>query len=103
LGAEIDCWEDPDNKPETTDEDVKLENYVELKTYRLLGSDRSEMNWRRHKLLSTWIQSFTVGVRNIVFGFRDDDGIIQKIEKYSTLRIPEMTKSYWVSLVSFSE
>ena len=39
LAAEMDCYQDP--KP-------KLENYVELKTYKEIDSDKSLFTWQRY-------------------------------------------------------
>lgn len=51
----------------------------------------------RYKLLKFWIQSFFVGVRTIVCGYRDNKGHVQKIEKINTKDIPSMGRKYWDS------
>lgn len=43
----------------------------------------------RFKLLKWWVQSFLIGVPKIVCGFRDDSGIVQKLETFRTLDIPK--------------
>jgi RAT1-interacting protein len=100
LAAEMDCFEG--NEPQ-------LENYIEIKTYKVIDSDRANYTWQRfqtrnklvsnfrYKLLKFWIQSFFVGVRTIVCGYRDSKGFVQKVEKLNTRDIPSMGRKYWDS------
>jgi RAT1-interacting protein len=37
-----------------------------------------------------WIQSFLLGVPRIVVGFRSRNGILQRIQEFRTMEIPDM-------------
>ena len=50
------------------------------------------MHCFRFKLIKFWAQSFLVGIPKIVCGFRDDDGIVHRLETYSTKEIPSMAR-----------
>lgn len=79
--------------------------YVELKTSRVMQSHRQEQNFKRFKLLKWWAQSFLLGVSKIVCGFRDDDGIIHRLQDYQTQEIPTMIKDLekpWSPYVCFN-
>ena len=36
-----------------------------------------------------WLQSYLGGVPKIIFGFRNDEGIIKSFREYDTLKIPK--------------
>ena len=44
--------------------------------------------FERDKLLKWWAQSFPIGVRRIVVGFRDDAGFCRKLQTLETLKLP---------------
>lgn len=46
-----------------------------------MKTQREELNqgFFRNKSLKWWLQSFFVGINNIVVGFRDDNGIVFKV------------------------
>ena len=46
----------------------------------------------RFKLIKWWIQSFLVGIPEIICGYRDDDGVVHRLESLQTHRIPDMVK-----------
>jgi RAT1-interacting protein len=71
--------------------------YTELKTNRLIMNERQNVTFEKYKLLKTWAQSFLSGVETVIFGFRDDQGFIQKITEYKTLEFPRLVrkKRYW--------
>ena len=78
LGGEVDC---------------KVGNeYIELKTNRILDSERMEWKFSK-KLLRVWAQSYLIGISKIIFGFRDDYGILQKVQEYNTHEIAQKSKS----------
>lgn len=85
LQAYISVW---DCKPESKDEPI---NWVELKTSAELENDRDMLKYER-KLLKFWIQSFLLGVPKIIVGFRNRDGILQRLEELETKSIPGMVK-----------
>lgn len=75
FGAEIDCIDDRNR-------------YVELKTSRILDNARQERNFKRFKLLKWWLQSFLVGIDQVICGYRDDEGIVRRLTPYSMAEMP---------------
>ncbi|KAG2214531.1 hypothetical protein INT46_003081 [Mucor plumbeus] len=88
MGAEVDCCRDV--KPK--DPLQQPSNYIELKTSRVIESERNQYSFERYKLLKFWAQSFLVGVPRIVCGFRDDQGIVLDVVQYKTLEIPRQVR-----------
>mmetsp|Transcript_44820 Transcript_44820/g.173935 ORF Transcript_44820/g.173935 Transcript_44820/m.173935 type:complete len:296 (+) Transcript_44820:1617-2504(+) len=84
LCAEIDC-ERRDGR-----ESTPLEGYVELKTSREPKHRGQWRNMARQKFLKFWVQSFLAGVPMIKHGFRNDDGILLKVETLKTRDIPAL-------------
>ncbi|KAI0019662.1 RAI1 like PD-XK nuclease-domain-containing protein [Xylariomycetidae sp. FL0641] len=86
LGGEVDAiW---DSKP--TEKGAPI-NWVELKTSVEIRNEGS-MNTFERKLMKFWIQSFLLGVPKIIVGFRNQQGILTKIEEIPTASIPETAK-----------
>jgi RAT1-interacting protein len=86
LGGEVDAvW---DAKPEPPDPRI---NWVELKTSVDPRSERDLQAFER-KLMKFWIQSFLLGVPKIIVGFRDQNGILARIEEMDTAKIPGAVK-----------
>ncbi|EEP78288.1 conserved hypothetical protein [Uncinocarpus reesii 1704] len=86
IGGEVDAvW---DCKPEQKEDPI---NWVELKTTAEIRNDKDMWKYER-KLLKFWAQSFLLGVPKIVVGFRNGDGILQRIEELSTHEIPGFVK-----------
>uniref|UniRef100_A0A2C9JG92 Decapping nuclease n=2 Tax=Biomphalaria glabrata TaxID=6526 RepID=A0A2C9JG92_BIOGL len=83
FGAEVDC-EDLGS----TDSN----KYVELKTCRITESQRQYENFCKYKLIKWWVQSFLIGVRHIICGFRDDRGLVQYLEDFSVSKIPSIVQ-----------
>lgn len=99
---------------EEGDASVKY-HYVELKTAKSLDNFREEGKFRRYnmtrpikytsspnilaryKMMNFWIQSFLGDVPEIKVGFRDDHGIVSKIESFQTLEVPKYAEQ-WVSI-----
>ncbi|KAI7897652.1 RAI1 like PD-XK nuclease-domain-containing protein [Cokeromyces recurvatus] len=86
MGAEVDCCNKEKSKQ-------KLENYIELKTSRIIESKQNLYSFERYKLLKFWAQSFLVGVPKIICGFRNDEGRILNIKEYKTLEIPRLIRN----------
>ncbi|KAL3997985.1 RAI1 like PD-(D/E)XK nuclease family protein [Acanthocheilonema viteae] len=71
--------------------------YVELKTqYKELAD-----NFWRYKAMKWWVQSFLIGIQNIVVGFRDNNGIVTRIEQF---KVPQLAKKarQWSANVTFN-
>ncbi|OJD26677.1 decapping nuclease rai1 [Blastomyces percursus] len=82
LGGEVDAiW---DSKPERKEDPI---NWVELKTSAEIRNDRDMFKYER-KLLKFWAQSFLLGVPKIIVGFRDEHGILRRLEEMATRDIP---------------
>ncbi|KJH46395.1 RAI1 like protein [Dictyocaulus viviparus] len=58
---------------------------VELKTQR----HALEGSFWKQKSMKWWLQSFLIGIDHIIVGYRNDDGIVKKVE---SLQIDELTK-----------
>lgn len=88
LAGEVDClW---DYIPEDG-KDI-LPHYVELKTSKAVEAPGQVVNFEK-KLFKTWAQSFLIGIRKIVYGFRDENLILRNVEVYNTEEIPIMLKN----------
>ncbi|XP_066282569.1 decapping and exoribonuclease protein-like [Branchiostoma lanceolatum] len=61
--------------------------YVEIKTNKTPCTQNEERNFYR-KLQTCWVQSYLVGVPEIVFGFRDNKGVVRSVESFRTRDIP---------------
>ncbi|KKK22463.1 hypothetical protein P175DRAFT_0503493 [Aspergillus ochraceoroseus IBT 24754] len=86
LGGEVDAiW---DCKPGRKEDPI---NWVELKTSAEIRNDRDSVKFER-KLLKFWAQSFLLGVPKIIVGFRDQHGIVRRLEELETANIPSKVK-----------
>ncbi|XP_053382084.1 decapping and exoribonuclease protein-like [Mercenaria mercenaria] len=86
-------------------DDVHGKHYIELKTSRDFSHPRQYVNFKRFKLIKWWAQSFLVGIPEIVCGYRDDDGIVHRLESFSTKELPEIAKDIsnpWKANVCFN-
>ncbi|CAH2354074.1 decapping nuclease Rai1p [[Candida] railenensis] len=88
LAGEVDCIWDfiPENGGDV------LPHYVELKTSRILEHPGQIVNFEK-KLFKTWAQCFLLGIRKVVYGFRDDNLILRSVEVYKTEEIPLLIKN----------
>jgi hypothetical protein len=77
-----------DCKPDRKEDPI---NWVELKTSAEIKNDRDMMKYER-KLLKFWAQSFLLGVPKIIVGFRDQHGIVHRLEELDTASIPNKVK-----------
>ncbi|KAL5337084.1 RAI1 like PD-XK nuclease-domain-containing protein [Aspergillus crustosus] len=86
IGGEVDAiW---DSKPERKEDPI---NWVELKTSAEMRNEKDKLKFER-KLLKFWAQSFLLGVPRIVVGFRDQNGIVRRLEELETGNIPSTVK-----------
>ena len=63
-----------------------------MKTSRQFSNQRQNQNFFRFKGLKFWAQSFLLGIPKIVCGFRDDDGIVGRLETMKTLELPHLAR-----------
>lgn len=73
-----------DCKPANKDDPI---NWVELKTSAEIENEKDMLKYER-KLLKFWIQSFLLGVPKIIIGFRNKNGLLQRLEELETNKIP---------------
>lgn len=87
LAGEVDCIWDyiPESKAEI------LQHYVELKTSRVVETPHQAIQFER-KLFRTWAQCFLLGIKRIVYGYRDDNHILKNIEVFDTEEVPVLIK-----------
>jgi RAT1-interacting protein len=48
---------------------------MELKTNKIINTEKEQFGFERYKLLKFWAQSFIIGIPEVVVGFRDHAGI----------------------------
>lgn len=94
FSAEVD-GKDPAYLKKSDNDPTSTESYIELKTSRIITSDRQNRNFCRFKLLKWWLQSFLVGIPKIICGFRDDRGIVQNLRMFDVKGIPKMAENMW--------
>ena len=107
YGAEIDAVKKNCRPPWNN-----LQDFVELKTNRFIENERQQGNFKRSfsffgflfkivtyfygtsrfKLLKWWAQSFLVGIPTVVCGYRNDRGIVSKLESIPVKNMPSMAK-----------
>jgi len=63
--------------------------YVELKTARVNDTERNARSFARYKLLKSWAQSVLIGVDKVIYGFRDDAGILLGTETFAVEEMPQ--------------
>lgn len=77
-----------DCKPQRKEDPI---HWVELKTSAEIRNERDMWKYER-KLLKFWAQSFLLGVPTIIVGFRDQQGIVHRLEELDTASIPGKVK-----------
>lgn len=93
LSAEMDCSVANEKHQQPLQGPPRMELMIELKTSRKIQNDRMKFSFERFKLLSWWIQSFLAGVPRITVGWRDDEGIIQGVQHFETMRLPKIANA----------
>uniref|UniRef100_A0A2A4JYW8 Decapping nuclease n=1 Tax=Heliothis virescens TaxID=7102 RepID=A0A2A4JYW8_HELVI len=92
YGAQIDAMlanQTSSGPPNTSDVDANLTylrnaDYVELKTNREIHSPRQEKNFKKYKMLRCWCQCYLAGLKGLLVGYRNDDGIIHRVQWFDT-------------------
>ena len=79
FGAEVDAYE-------------ANGAHVELKVTKQIVTDRDRFTFERYKLLKWYAQCFLAGTTKLVVGFRDQDGMLRKIESFETLKVPRLIR-----------
>jgi len=92
YGAEMDAYK-ADKRLQAGDA-LHTDNFVEMKTSRIIEHERQDRNFRRFKLLKWWSQSFLVGTRELLCGWRDDDGVVSSLETFIIKDIPKKASDW---------
>ncbi|XP_076306012.1 decapping and exoribonuclease protein-like isoform X2 [Tachypleus tridentatus] len=95
YGAEVDCLDPVSQKSDKSDKCSSLQHFVELKTSRKISHPKQERNFCRYKLLKWWAQSFLAGIPRVICGFRNDNGIVEKLQIFSVKEIPQEARGFW--------
>ncbi|KAH7955624.1 hypothetical protein HPB52_001955 [Rhipicephalus sanguineus] len=70
-------------------------SYVEFKTNRVFSTEGQRSKFTKHKLLNWWAQSRLAGVPKGLCGFRDDNGIVMRVQEFDVNRMPDKAKGLW--------
>ncbi|XP_046390812.1 decapping and exoribonuclease protein-like [Ischnura elegans] len=74
----------------------KEADFVELKTSaNPTDNQREWQKIKRFKSLKWWAQSYLVGVDKIICGYRDNQGIVSRLDRYSVRELPNLGKGSW--------
>ena len=90
IGGEVDCVETLDAGTEREREGV-----VELKT-NLRVDSADDQNRLDAKMLKMYMQSFLLGVRTIVIGFRDQQGMLLSHKSFRPADLPRLVRGHAV-------
>ncbi|KAK0168491.1 hypothetical protein PV327_002282 [Microctonus hyperodae] len=74
---------------------LKELKFFELKTSRIVERPQQFISMKRFKFLKWWCQSFLVGIEDISCGFRNDKGIVCKVENYQVQNLARISSEYW--------
>ncbi|KAI3637375.1 hypothetical protein MIR68_004024 [Amoeboaphelidium protococcarum] len=106
IGAEADCIDESrlssiQQQDVSTQNTDRLEQFVELKTSKVIRNARHQASFERFKLPKFYFQSFLVATKRICVGFRDENGRIESVTEFETLKIPRIVrhKGYWDPMV----
>ncbi|KAJ9577289.1 hypothetical protein L9F63_006128, partial [Diploptera punctata] len=94
IGAEVDGVLNCSNEINSSGELAQC-RLVELKTSRIMFSDKQYKSFERFKLIRWWSQSFLVGIEHLLCGFRNDKGTVCKLQHFNVLQIPNKAKDVW--------
>ncbi|CAB3248508.1 unnamed protein product [Arctia plantaginis] len=106
YGAQIDgmmATDDPDIVvPDSNDVDeilsfLRKNSFVELKTQKEMYSATQIMFFKKYKLLRCWCQCYLAGLKGLLLGFRNSDGIIHRVQFCDTGGIPRVCSTKWSS------
>ncbi|XP_022823605.1 decapping nuclease DXO homolog [Spodoptera litura] len=103
YGAQIDgmlATRTAPGPPNTDDVNINLgylrsNKFVELKTNREIHNKRQEQNFKRYKMIRCWCQCYLAGLKGLLVGYRNDDGIIQRVQWFDTEDIVKYCGDEW--------
>ncbi|XP_034841129.1 decapping and exoribonuclease protein Rai1-like isoform X1 [Maniola hyperantus] len=87
-------------KPKAKDFDTNLNylrsnSFAELKTNREIQYMRQEFFFKKHKLLLCWCQCYLANLKGLYVGFRNDQGIVERLQWFDTQDIVSYCKYEW--------
>nr|XP_049697784.1 decapping and exoribonuclease protein [Helicoverpa armigera] len=88
--------------PEAIVKYLSDKEFVELKTNRHIEHPRQETSFRRFKSKKWWCQSFLAGIDTILCGYRNDDGIVEELKKWSIRDLVKNSQRFWNPDVCFN-
>lgn len=92
YGAEMDAYKA--NRRLNEGEVLNPDKFVEMKTSRMIDNERQDRSFRRFKLLKWWSQSFLVGTKELLCGWRNDDGVVTSLETFMIKDIPKAASDW---------
>ncbi|CAH2099915.1 unnamed protein product [Euphydryas editha] len=103
YGAQIDALltkKSTTQTPKTDDFETNLNylrnnEFAELKTNREIQNFKQERNFKRYKLLRCWCQCILANLNGLLVGFRNDQGIVQRLHWFNTQDLVEYCKNEW--------
>ena len=97
YGAEMDCLA---SKPVSNE--MKPEDFVEIKTTRTVSNRRQWDNLCKFKMIKWWAQCYLIGIPKVICGYRDDDMVVRDIQTIQVQEMPKTCKSFWKTDVCLS-
>lgn len=64
--------------------------FIDLRTNKLIENAGHERNLKRYKFLAWWANAFLTNDDRVLCGFRDENGIVSKLQIYETESMPEV-------------
>lgn len=93
YGAEMDGI--ISDSPIPTDANLNDLEFVELKVKRKETHFRQKINFYKYKSIKWWSQSFLVGIKTLIVGLRNDDGIVEAYEEIDVRNIARESRDHW--------
>ncbi|XP_065340141.1 decapping nuclease DXO homolog [Cloeon dipterum] len=72
-------------------QDLYQAKLIELKTCH---QNANNYSFCRHKLIKWWTQSMLAKIDSIVVGYRNDEGMVKRLEQMAVANIPKMAKGW---------
>lgn len=103
YGAEIDGVLS-DGTEVSSIEHLRKSTLTEVKVKRREQNANQLRNFYRFKARNWWLQSFLVGIDNIHYGVRNDDGIVEEVKSVSMKELSDEAKknNYWHGTVAMN-
>ncbi|XP_060570759.1 decapping and exoribonuclease protein-like [Ruditapes philippinarum] len=73
-------------------DDVNGDYYMEFKTNKEFSHPGNIKTFKRFKTKKWWAQSHLIGIKTIVCGFRDESGVVKRLDFYDTNSLPDLAK-----------